>query len=89
MNKYTASVCIDSNNALVELSFPCADMITYWLLNDDSFIGSERLSNGAGLAYTDRLFASSGKGRIAELARGSTCHQRLSFLLISYAGIIR
>jgi hypothetical protein len=79
MNQYTASICVDDNNSLVAISCPRADMITYWSLNNDSFLGTERLSDGAGLAYTDKLFASSGKGQIAELAKGSISSSRLAF----------
>jgi len=79
MRQYTASVCVDNNNALVAISCPRADMITYWSLTNDNFLGTERLSDGAGLAYTDRLFASSGKGRIAELAKGNSYSSKLAF----------
>ena len=79
MNQYTASICVDEYNALVAISCPRADMITYWSLHNDSFIGTERLSDGAGLAYTDKLFASSGKGQIAELAKSSGSSPRLAF----------
>ncbi|NQZ90342.1 MAG: DUF1513 domain-containing protein [Colwellia sp.] len=79
MSQYTASVCVDNNNDLVAISCPRADMITYWSLSNDNFLGTERLSDGAGLAYTDRLFASSGKGRIAELVKGNTYSSKLAF----------
>jgi len=79
MNQYTASVCVDNNNALVAISCPRADMITYWSLHTDSFLGKDRLSDGAGLAYTDKLFASSGKGKITELAKGDTDSAKLTF----------
>lgn len=79
MSQYTASVCVDNDNALVAISCPRADMITYWSLHNDSFLGTDRLSDGAGLAYTDRLFASSGKGQITELAKGNTYSSKLAF----------
>ena len=79
MSQYTASVCVDNNNALVAISCPLADMITYWSLHNDGFLGTDRLSDGAGLAYTDKLFASSGKGQITELAKGNTYSSKLVF----------
>ena len=64
MNQYTASVCIDEAQQVVAISCPRADLITYWSLRGNSFIASERLADGAGLTFTDRLYASSGKGRV-------------------------
>jgi len=64
MNQYTASVAIDNAKKVAVISCPRANMLTYWSLEDDSFITSEKLADGAGLTFTDQIFASSGKGRL-------------------------
>jgi len=80
LNQYTASVCIDDVHKLVAISCPRADLITYWSLSDDSFIASEKLSDGAGLAFSNKLYASSGKGRVIELlANDPSQHKAMNF----------
>ncbi|REL32193.1 DUF1513 domain-containing protein [Thalassotalea euphylliae] len=74
MNHYTASVCIDNAANLVAISCPRADMLTYWSLNDNSFIAKERFSDGAGLAMsTDGkgIIATSGKGQILPIGQAN------------------
>ncbi|MCJ8319188.1 MAG: DUF1513 domain-containing protein [Colwellia sp.] len=62
-NQYTASVCIDDLNQTVAISCPRANLISFWDLNTNSYIGKKVLKDGAGLALTtEGMFASSGKG---------------------------
>jgi hypothetical protein len=64
MNQYTASVCIDDKLSLVAISCPRADLITYWSLESGEYLTSEKFSDGAGLTRIDKIYATSGKGRL-------------------------
>jgi len=64
MNQYTASVCIDDNLAIIAISCPRADLITYWSLKNGEYLSSERFADGAGLTHLDNIYATSGKGRL-------------------------
>lgn len=64
MNQYTASVCIDDSQGIVAISCPRADLITYWSLKNGHYVSSERFSDGAGLTHLDKIYATSGKGRV-------------------------
>jgi hypothetical protein len=88
MNQYTASVCIDNEHSRVAVSCPRSDLITYWSLTNDEFIGSEKLKDGAGLAFIDDMYASSGKGQVIELlARESEKQSLLSTHGMSFSSI--
>ena len=75
MNQYTASVCIDNEHNRVAISCPRSDLITYWSLTNDQYIGNEKLKDGAGLAFIDGMYASSGKGQVIELLAGKSSNQ--------------
>jgi hypothetical protein len=77
MNQYTASVCIDNEHNRVAVSCPRSDLITYWSLATDEFIGSEKLKDGAGLAFVGDMYASSGKGKVIELLAHENKEQSL------------
>lgn len=64
MNLYTASVCIDETTQIAVVSCPRANLITYWSLSDDTYIGSEKFTDGAGLTFTDSVYITNGKGRV-------------------------
>ncbi|MFT5759960.1 MAG: hypothetical protein ACI9LM_004744 [Alteromonadaceae bacterium] len=88
MNQYTASVCIDNEHNRVAVSCPRSDSITYWSLTKDQFIGSEKLKDGAGLAFINDMYASSGKGHVIELLAGKNKQQSLlSARSMSFSGI--
>jgi len=77
MNQYTASVCIDNEHDRVAVSCPRSDLITYWSLASNEFIGSEKLKDGAGLAFVGDMYASSGKGQVIELLARENKQQSL------------
>ncbi|MDP7592221.1 MAG: DUF1513 domain-containing protein [Litorilituus sp.] len=78
MNQYTASVCIDDNRDLIAISCPRADMITYWSLTRGEYLTNEKFTDGAGLTQIDKIYATSGKGRlIASKTANSDAQKRL------------
>ena len=64
MNQYTASVCIDDSLDIVAISCPRADLISYWSLSKGEYLSSEKFADGAGLTKIDKIYATSGKGRL-------------------------
>lgn len=65
MKQYTASVCINSNQNLVAITCPKANLLTYWQLDTNEFIASHKLKDGAGAALAaGKIYASTGRGRI-------------------------
>ena len=64
MNQYTASVCIDDSLDMVAISCPRADLITYWSLSKGEYLSHEKFADGAGLTRLDKIYATSGKGRL-------------------------
>jgi hypothetical protein len=64
MNQYTASVCIDDSQEIAAISCPRADLITYWSLKNNEYLYSEKFADGAGLTHIDKIYATSGKGRV-------------------------
>ncbi len=89
MNQYTASVCIDDKLDISAISCPRADLITYWSLKNDEYLSSEKFSDGAGLTYIDKIYATSGKGHFitSKLARSSQNGDSNSVKSSSFSGL--
>lgn len=69
MQQYTASVCIDSALNIAAVSAPRGDLVSYWDLNTDKFIGLYNNRDCAGVALADDGFMlSNGKGVIKRIA---------------------
>jgi len=69
MQQYTASVCIDSALNIAAVSAPRGDIVSYWDLNTDKFIGLYNNRDCAGVALADDGFMlSNGKGVIKRIA---------------------
>lgn len=65
MKHYTASVCVNSDNNTAAITCPKGNVLTFWDLNTDEFIGSHKLKDGAGITYLkDSLIASTGRGKL-------------------------
>lgn len=64
MNQYTASVCIDDDLDIIAISCPRADLITYWSLSRGEYLSHERFADCAGLTRINKIYATSGKGRM-------------------------
>lgn len=64
MNQYTASVCLDEDNQIAVVSCPRANIMTYWSLKHDTYMGYEKLTDGAGLTFANTMYFTSGKGRV-------------------------
>jgi len=65
LNQYIASVCVDEQQGLVAISCPRANLITFWDLQQGSYISQYRFRDSAGLAWVNgQLLASNGKGQI-------------------------
>lgn len=69
MQQYTASVCIDSALNIAAVTAPRGDLVSYWDLNTDKFIGLYKNRDCAGIALADDGFLlSNGKGVIKRIA---------------------
>ena len=69
MQQYTASVCIDSALNIAAVTAPRGDLVSYWDLSTDKFIGLYNNRDCAGIALADDGFMLSyGKGVIKRIA---------------------
>jgi hypothetical protein len=89
MNHYTASVCIDDTLDIAAISCPRADLITYWSLKNNEYLSSEKFADGAGLTHIDKIYATSGKGRLiaSKITSSSNNSNNNSLENFSFSGL--
>jgi hypothetical protein len=87
MNHYTASVCIDDVLDIAAISCPRADLITYWSLKNNEYLSSEKFADGAGLTHINKIYATSGKGRLIESKITSSSSNNDSLESFSFPGL--
>ncbi|SFB83004.1 DUF1513 domain-containing protein [Pseudoalteromonas denitrificans] len=68
MNQYTASVCIDNALNIAAVSAPRGNLVSYWDLNNNKYLGQYHSADCAGVALADDGFVlSNGTGVIERI----------------------
>lgn len=76
MKQYTASVCVNSKQNVVAITCPKASLLTFWQLDNNEFLSSHKLKDGAGVTlHADKLVASTGRGQVVSQSNPLTSYQ--------------
>ena len=76
MKQYTASVCVNSKQNVVAITCPKASLLTFWQLDNNEFLSSHKLKDGAGATLlADKFVASTGRGQVISQSTPLTSYQ--------------